>query len=99
MDAPVEELGAPAEPLGSSGAPDLGSATVPVSPGERGRNGAAAGPTFLLARRGAGLTVGPKPLPRLAFLAEHWAGGGDCDDCVYSGCSSRVHLRDLPRAG
>ena len=26
MDAPVEELGAPAEPLGPSGAPDLGSA-------------------------------------------------------------------------
>jgi hypothetical protein len=25
MDAPVEELGAPAEPLGPSGAPDLGS--------------------------------------------------------------------------
>jgi hypothetical protein len=25
MDAPVEELGAPAEPLGHSGAPDLGS--------------------------------------------------------------------------
>jgi hypothetical protein len=26
MDAPVEELGAPAEPLGPSGAPDVGSA-------------------------------------------------------------------------
>ena len=25
MDAPVEELGAPAEPLGPSGAPDLGA--------------------------------------------------------------------------
>ena len=60
MDAPVEELGAPAEPLWPSGAPDLGSATVPVSPGERGRHGAAAGPTFLLPRRGAGLTVGTK---------------------------------------
>ena len=29
MDAPVEELGAPAEPLGPSGAPDLRTATHP----------------------------------------------------------------------
>ena len=29
MDAPVEELGAPADPLGPSGAPDLGSAIHP----------------------------------------------------------------------
>jgi hypothetical protein len=29
MDAPVEVLGAPAEPLGPSGAPDLGSAIHP----------------------------------------------------------------------
>ena len=30
MDAPVEELGAPAEPLGPSGAPDFGSAIHPA---------------------------------------------------------------------
>jgi hypothetical protein len=29
MDAPVEQLGAPAEPLGPSGAPALGSAIYP----------------------------------------------------------------------
>ncbi len=29
MDAPVEDLGAPAESLGPSGAPDLGSAIHP----------------------------------------------------------------------
>ena len=44
MDAPVEELGAPAEPLGLSGAPDVGSTIHLVSPsapqpewGPRGR--------------------------------------------------------------
>ena len=31
MDAPVEELGAPAEPLGPSGAPHLGAPFIPVS--------------------------------------------------------------------
>lgn len=35
MDAPVEELGAPAEPLGPSGAPDLGAPFIPVSPNEQ----------------------------------------------------------------
>jgi hypothetical protein len=37
MDAPVEELGAPAEPLGPSGAPDLGNAIHP-GPNDQRRN-------------------------------------------------------------
>jgi hypothetical protein len=35
MDAPVEELGAPAEPFGPSGAPDLGSAIHPGQSNEQ----------------------------------------------------------------
>jgi hypothetical protein len=37
MDAPVEELGAPAEPLGPSGAPDYGAPFIPV-PTQRAGN-------------------------------------------------------------
>jgi hypothetical protein len=39
MDAPVEELGAPAEPLGPSGAPDLGAPSSRSVPTSSGRNG------------------------------------------------------------
>ncbi len=77
MDAPVEELGAPAEPLGPSGAPDLGSAIHPGQSRRAWPKRSCGRPTFLLARRDAGLTVGPKPLPRLEFLAEYlgWRWG------------------------
>jgi hypothetical protein len=49
MDAPVEELGAPAEPLGPSGAPDLGAPFIPVrlSPSEQRRNGDCGRPNVL----------------------------------------------------
>jgi hypothetical protein len=40
MDAPVEELGAPAEPLGPSGAPDLGTG---IHPGQSQREAAEMG--------------------------------------------------------
>ena len=46
MDAPVEELGAPAEPLGPSGAPDLRTATHPGQSQEAAaEKWAAGGPT------------------------------------------------------
>ena len=49
MDAPVEELGAPAEPLRPSGAPDLGAPSSRAVPTSSGRNGALRGRPNVLA--------------------------------------------------